>query len=166
MILTIVLVSLIVIGIGGWTSFYLFQKADGGATTLKEAKSSGDVRVVSNDALFVNESNEEAVLKEISQMHTYLNQLLGWGAWQSFDPTNKEEELRTQLMHIEKIIAPETRGPLKKDMERAANSIEKALEENDSTHLKMAHRIFHDLDVVMNDIVVDVYWGVTATYGK
>jgi hypothetical protein len=164
--LTIVLISLIIVWIGGWVGVYLFKKTESGPTSLADAKSNGNVRVVSNDVLFVNESNEEEVLMEIGKMHEYMNQLLGWGAWQSFDPKNKEDELQMRLKHIRTIIVPETRGPLKSDLERAADGIETALEMNESDKLLITHRIFHDLDVVMNDIVVDVYWGVTKTYGK
>ncbi|MCF6136287.1 hypothetical protein [Pseudalkalibacillus berkeleyi] len=105
-------------------------------------------------------------MREINLMHTYFNELLGWGAWQSIDPTNKEEQLGDRLKYIRKILVPETRGTLKNDLNRAADGIERAIDENDTKHLLVTHRIFHDLDVVMNDIVVDVYWGVTETYGK
>ncbi|WLD94172.1 hypothetical protein [Alkalihalobacillus sp. AL-G] len=143
----------------------LLKKADD-TTTLSEAKELGKVRSVSNDSIFANSSNEEEIYAEIGDIHGYLNELLGWGAWQAVNPEKMKGELIAKQEYIEEILVPETKGTLRDDLERAADGIGKAIETNDTQDMLITHRIFHDLDVVMNDIVVEDYWGVTETYGS
>ncbi|WP_408009640.1 hypothetical protein ACJROX_04885 [Pseudalkalibacillus sp. A8] len=166
LVMILSLLVIFIVGFGGWTGMYLLNKTNEGTETLADAKSSGEVRVVDNDALFVNGNKEEEFSREVAKMHAYFNKLLGWGAWRTFEPKNKDEELESQLEYINDILLAETSGSLAIDMERAAAGIEKALETNATKEMFITHRIFHDLDVVMNDNVAEDYWGVTTTFGK
>ncbi|WP_257349282.1 hypothetical protein [Pseudalkalibacillus decolorationis] len=161
-----VLSILFILVIGGWTSLSLLKDVnDEKASSLAEAKELGKVRAASSETIFVNSDKEGEIHAEIGQMHNYLNDLLGWGAWQSVNPDKMQEELETKHNYIVETLVPETKGTLKKDLLRAANGIQKALETNKVKSMFDTHRIFHDLDVVMNDIVVEDYWGVTETFG-
>ncbi|WP_261130030.1 hypothetical protein [Bacillus sp. Marseille-Q3570] len=162
----IISVSVIFIVVtGGWAGIQMFKKANDESITLADAKDNGEVRVVSEDTIFVN-GKEEEFSREVAKMHAYFNELLGWGGWRTFDPKSKDDELHSQLQYINTILLPETTGTLAKDMERAAEGIEEALKTNSTEELFISHRIFHDLDVVMNDNTAEDYWGVTTTYGK
>ncbi|MCF6411159.1 hypothetical protein [Pseudalkalibacillus salsuginis] len=166
LVMILSLLVIVIVGIGGWTSMYLLNKANESSETLADAKSNGEIRVVDHDAIFVDGNKEEEFSREVAKMHAYFNKLLGWGAWRTFEPKSKDEELESQLEYINDILLPETSGSLAVDMERAAKGIEKALETNTTEEMFITHRIFHDLDVVMNDNVAEDYWGATATYGK
>ena len=157
---------LLIIGCASWIGVALFKKADNGPVSLADAKSTGQVRAVTKDELLVDEKHQEEMAHEINKMHKYLNDLLGWGAWQSFKPVDKEEELKERMKYIREQLVPESKGTLKSDFNRAADGIESALEKDETKQMLITHRIFHDLDVVLNDTVVDVYWGVTETYGQ
>ncbi|WP_349409717.1 hypothetical protein [Pseudalkalibacillus sp. SCS-8] len=160
------LISLVVVGTSSFIGIYVLSEADEGPLTLGEARQNGSVRLVANESLLVNERKEEELMREVHAMHMYWNELLGWGAWKTFKPSEKKDALESKMKYIRTILVPETQGSLKKDLNRAADMIEEALKEDHTEKLRTTHRIFHDLDVVMNDIVVDVVWGVTETYGK
>ncbi|MGP4081786.1 hypothetical protein ACTWQL_17915 [Pseudalkalibacillus sp. R45] len=163
MIISAIVIFIVVIG--GWTGMQMLKKANDESVTLADAKNNGEVRVVSDDTIFVN-GKEEEFSREIAKMHAYFNELLGWGGWRTFDPKSKDDELQSQLQYINTILLPETTGTLATDMQRASEGIEKALETNTTEEMFITHRIFHDLDVVMNDNTADDYWGITTTYGK
>ncbi|WP_221568161.1 hypothetical protein [Alkalihalobacillus sp. TS-13] len=165
LVMIISVIVIFIVAIGGWAGMQMLKKANDESVTLADAKSNGEVRVVADDTIFVN-GKEEEFSREVAKMHAYFNELLGWGGWRTFDPDSKEEELQSQLQYINTILLPETTGTLATDMERAAKGIEAALKTNSTKELFITHRIFHDLDVVMNENTADDYWGITTTYGK
>jgi hypothetical protein len=133
--------------------------------SLEEAKQQGGVREVNRDDIVEEEGKAIGIEESITDFHAYFNKLLCWGAWRTLDPQSKQAQLTEKINEIEEDLLSETKGTLKADLQTAVNGINKAIETNDAKEMLVTHRIFHDLDAVMNGVEVNTYWGATETYG-
>jgi len=113
---------------------------------------------------FTSEEAETKVKAEIAAQHAFWNRTLGFGGINNLSVSKRSAELEERAAAIRANIIPHVRGALAADMEIALAGIENAKEDNRAEALRIVHRIFHDLDIVLNRYSGDTtYFGVTET---
>ncbi|WP_417897178.1 hypothetical protein ABN702_12485 [Bacillus haimaensis] len=116
---------------------------------------------------------EVTTLETLSVQHSYLNDITGWGGVETTNIRNlitsdewKELKAAVNWMKTEG-FAP---SKILNDMENAHGFILLVEREGDRTALRYLHRIFHDLDVTLNEVTEEegdtTIWGVTHAFGN
>ncbi|WP_156288675.1 hypothetical protein [Oceanobacillus salinisoli] len=121
-----------------------------------------------------NEANEESPSSEttgknvdenklIAEVHERLNEMTGWGRYQNFDFQDSNDLHRIEIImeRLERLIENSTDDVLLNDYTNAYLVVEKSLEEEDVEGVLHAHRIFHDLDIHLNDYDSNEIFGYT-----
>jgi hypothetical protein len=107
------------------------------------------------------------VKEEISIIHTYLNNKLCWGRYQSFNKGSNHWQDIEPTFHrftdnLDVMIAvAELNENLQADLIVARKAFTYALENEDNMTLLYLHRIFHDLDAEINNKNLDKF-GVSS----
>jgi flagellar basal body-associated protein FliL len=166
-ILTLILSLFIIGGIGTWGYYQLFGEQTTDDVDLPSKQEVTDAEKASGTAIY--QPTVKVPVTEIqgrlNEMHEYWNDELGYGKWNSYSFEVNTNELNQKVKEIREQILPFTAGPLKEDVETAANKIEVGLKDKNIDTLKMAHRIFHDLDITLNGYQsATTYWEVTETW--
>ncbi|MDR7073120.1 hypothetical protein [Fictibacillus barbaricus] len=164
-ILTVVLSLFLIGGVGTW-GFYTFY----GHRSLAgmDIPSKEDIKTVVKESgtdIYkpTIEVPESTINERINEMHDYWNQELGYGEWGHYNFKANREELKSKASEIETDILPYVSGPLQTDIEKAITYTRNGFEKKDIDSLKMAHRIFHDLDITLNDYKAGDFWNATKT---
>ncbi|MFC0559771.1 hypothetical protein [Halalkalibacter alkalisediminis] len=115
-----------------------------------------------------HEGQELAVKAIIAKQHEYLNELAGWGNAETVNSTQlKNDQNWKSLEEDIKWLQEQGFAESKviNDMENARDFFTMAMSTGDSMSVRYLHRIFHDLDALMNQQKVDRVWGVTHAFG-
>ncbi|MDM5315124.1 hypothetical protein QUF49_03900 [Fictibacillus sp. b24] len=166
-ILTLVLSFFIIGGFGTWGYYYLFG-----------AKSASDVNLPTNEEVEEAEKSsgveifkptievpKTEIQRRLNVMHEYWNSRLGYDQWNNYKVDTHTSELKKVENDIREKILPYVGGPLKTDIEVAIGKIERSIETKSVEPLKGVHRIFHDLDITLNDYQdASDFWEVTETF--
>ncbi|WP_157049907.1 hypothetical protein [Thalassobacillus sp. C254] len=176
------IIIVIVLGVliaGGWGSYSFLAGSfgDSGETTLSEAQDAGAISEQEMSDLIEEETDdseertseeiESEIKEEIARQHTYWNDLTGYGGLDSLSMDEAASSLEEQQEKIQDRLLPIATDSLKEDFKTADSHISAAIEDNNPEELRMVHRIFHDLDIVINDYSGDTnYFGVTETFGN
>lgn len=125
------------------------------------------------ESVIFQENKENQTLEVLSLQHKYLNNVTGWGGADTVDLRNlKTSDEWKELKSSVNWMKTEGFGPSKvrNDMENANALMILVEREDDRTALKYLHRIFHDLDVTLNEVTEDEgetnIWGVTQALGN
>jgi molecular chaperone GrpE (heat shock protein) len=91
----------------------------------------------------------------IRASHDKLNELVGWGGWNQKSQADKQAIMQEVIDRVDKVLAGGgvTDENLKQDFETAVELLKTSSANTDSGEREAikAHRIFHDLDVVVNN---------------
>ncbi|WP_100372021.1 hypothetical protein [Bacillus sp. FJAT-45037] len=114
------------------------------------------------------EGQEEKVKRVIADSHSYLNELTGWGRAESIDldelmNESKWSELSEDINWLTHEGLADSNAL--NDMKNA-RAFMYVIESGDRMSLRYLHRIFHDLDIALNDTDVERVWEVTHAFGK
>ncbi|MBH0169396.1 hypothetical protein [Fictibacillus sp. 18YEL24] len=162
-ILTLVLSFFIIGGLGTWGYYSVFNSAASvdapSDEELTEAEKS------SGTALFkpTIEVPKTEIQRRINVIHEFWNNELGYDKWSKYNIDTHTPVLNEIEIDIRNKILPYVAGPLKTDIENALKKIEKSKSSESVEPLKGVHRIFHDLDMSLNDYKASDYWDVTET---
>jgi hypothetical protein len=112
-------------------------------------------------------------LETLNVHHSYLNDITGWGGVETVNIRNliTSDEWK-ELKAAVNWMKTEGFGPSKilNDMENAHGFILLVEREGDRTALRYLHRIFHDLDVTLNEVTEEegdtTIWGHTHAFGN
>ncbi|KZE64258.1 hypothetical protein AWM68_14270 [Fictibacillus phosphorivorans] len=166
-ILTLVLSFFLIGGAGTLGYYYLFG-----------AKSASDVNLPTTEEVEAAEKSsgveifkptievpKTEIQRRLNVMHEYWNGRLGYDQWTSYKVGTHTSELKRIENNIREKILPYVGGPLQTDIENAIGKIERSIETKSVEPLKGVHRIFHDLDITLNDYSdASDFWEVTETY--
>ncbi|MDQ0340715.1 hypothetical protein J2S00_003541 [Caldalkalibacillus uzonensis] len=99
----------------------------------------------------------------IAQLHQRYNQLVGWGEYQRFNHPDNWDNVSFQA-DIEELeqLSEMSAGVLQQDFENMARLVAYAVHEKDVEALLYAHRVIHDLDVIINGYDEQIF-GYTHT---
>jgi hypothetical protein len=162
----------IIVGVVG---YHFFDYVDGGSlfssTTLASVQEI-EHQEYDKSVLYLPD-REVSTLEVISVQHKYLNNITGWGGADTVNLRNlKTSDEWKELKAAVNWLKKEGFAPSKvlNDMENA-NALIMLVERNDDrTSLKYLHRIFHDLDVQLNEVTEEEgetnIWGVTHAFGN
>lgn len=163
------------VSIVGVIGYHYYDYVDGGSlfssTTLASVQEIDHEEY--EDDIIYQENREKTTLEVISVQHKYLNNVTGWGGADTVNLRNlKTSDEWKELKAAVNWLKAEGFAPSKvwNDMENA-NALITLVERNeDRTALKYLHRIFHDLDVTLNEITEEQgetnIWGVTHALGN
>ena len=99
----------------------------------------------------------------IQQAHHFYNQTAGWGR---IDSLNCEEHRKFSQLLLNSLDVIKEKESLVKDFDRIRSLATFIIEkEKDKQNVVMLHRIFHDLDIDMNNYENEDYFEVT-NYGE
>ncbi len=155
-IVAVVLISVVV------TTFNIFVNPEGEMVTEEQ-------QVITTSNVVITENDEElqieettSVKKEISRLHSLLNQTVGWNGYRTFNWESGEDSIATMQQKVDVIKANTEDVNLKQDMAHMMASIMIGVENKDADGLIYAHRIIHDLDYFVNGANSDgVIYNVT-----
>ncbi|PYZ95046.1 hypothetical protein CR194_05900 [Salipaludibacillus keqinensis] len=121
-----------------------------------------------DEAVAYQSDQEERVNNIILKQHNYLNDKAGWGGAESFDHEELQNDedwqaLRDDINYLKNDGFAESKILI--DMKNA-HSMADLVENGDSMALRFLHRIFHDLDMDINETDADRYWNVTHAFGS
>lgn len=99
----------------------------------------------------------------IQQAHNFYNQTAGWGR---IDSLNWEEQKRFCQILLNSLDVIQEKESLVKDFERIRSLTTTVIEKDrDKQNVVMLHRIFHDLDIYINNYENEDFFEVT-NYGE
>ncbi|WP_096439383.1 hypothetical protein [Alteribacter populi] len=132
---------------------------------LSEKEDSQAAQAVAVD---YQEGMEEKTKTTLANVHEYLNQLTGWGQIESINMEllivgEQWKKFKDDLRFLEQQgFAPSLTH---QDIVTAGELVEAAEESGDREALRFIHRIFHDLDIHINETDGDT-WGTTEAFGS
>ncbi|MFC4558977.1 hypothetical protein ACFO3D_12315 [Virgibacillus kekensis] len=163
--------SVIVVTIIG-SALFFFTVLDLNAGAIFGGDDAADtVEEPSDETLEKVEEVQDTVGKEhsdigqfVAEMHEFYNETTGYGAIESLDWENQRAKAEEILNMLEKQIPAVENKPLKADLERIRGLANAAIENKDKADIKLLHRMFHDLDIALNEYkAYDQIWNVTET---
>ncbi len=166
-ILTLVLSFFFIGGFGTWGYYYLFGPKSASNLNLPSSEEVEAAEKSSGIEIFkpTIEVPKTEIQRRLNVMHEYWNGRLGYDQWNNYKVVTHTSELKKVKIDIQDKILPYVAGPLQTDIEDAIGKIERSIETNSVEPLKGVHRIFHDLDITLNDYQdASDFWEVTETY--
>lgn len=111
----------------------------------------------------VGKDNPEAG-KFISKTHDFYNETTGYGAIAALDWDQQQERANKILKVLEEMIPKVNSEALKNDLKRIQELAQKVTHEKTTDDVRYLHRMFHDLDIALNNYNgYDKIWHVTKT---
>ncbi|WP_144697893.1 hypothetical protein [Fictibacillus phosphorivorans] len=164
-ILTLVLSFFIIGGLGTWGYYSLFGPNSAASVDAPSDEELTEAEKSSGTALFkpTIEVPKTEIQRRINVIHEFWNGELGYDKWSKYNIDTHTPVLKDIEIDIRNKILPYVAGPLKADVENALSKIEKSMSSESVEPLKGVHRIFHDLDMSLNDYKASDYWDVTET---
>lgn len=103
----------------------------------------------------------------VSDMHDFYNETTGYGGISSLDWDRQTEKAAYSRSVIDELLPEVSNEALKTDLQYIKNLALQAEKERNSDQVRKLHRMFHDLDIALNDYDgYDKIWGVTKTLDK
>ncbi len=100
----------------------------------------------------------------VSNTHDFYNNTTGYGDIESLDWDQQQERAKQILTSLEKLLPSVKNEPLKQDLQRIQNLANAVKDEKDKEKVRYLHRMFHDLDIALNNYkAYDRIWNVTQT---
>ncbi|MBN3554245.1 hypothetical protein JYA63_08220 [Fictibacillus nanhaiensis] len=163
--LTLVLSFFIIGGLGTWGYYSLFGPNSVASVDTPTDEELSEAEKSSGTALFkpTIEVPKTEIQRRINVIHEFWNGELGYDKWSKYNIDTHTPVLKDIESDIRNKILPYVAGPLKVDIETALSKIEKSMSSESVEPLKGVHRIFHDLDISLNDYKASDYWDVTET---
>ncbi|MFC0236437.1 hypothetical protein [Fictibacillus phosphorivorans] len=164
-ILTLVLSFFIIGGVGTWGYYSLFGPNSAASVDAPSDEELTEAERSSGTALFkpTIEVPKTEIQRRINVIHEFWNGELGYDKWSKYKIDTHTPVLNEIEIEIRNKILPYVAGPLQTDIENALSKIEKSMTSESVEPLKGVHRIFHDLDMSLNNYKASDYWDVTET---
>ncbi|QKY68343.1 hypothetical protein [Lentibacillus sp. CBA3610] len=109
----------------------------------------------------VGEENQD-LGQFVSDTHDFYNETTGYGGISSLDWDRQREEANLILNTLEDKLPEVEDNVLQADLERIRELANGVINEKESGHVRTLHRMFHDLDIAMNDYnTYDKIWNAT-----
>ncbi|MBT2216442.1 hypothetical protein KK120_11485 [Virgibacillus dakarensis] len=129
----------------------------------KEAKAKETVDKVEEVQDTVGQSHKE-IGKFVSDMHDFYNETTGYGAINSLDWDEQTKQAEKVSVGIDEEITSVKSDVLRTDLEHIKQTADTVLSKKTTDSVRNLHRLFHDLDIALNDYNgYDKIWGVTET---
>ncbi|SDL90948.1 hypothetical protein [Sediminibacillus halophilus] len=117
------------------------------------------------------EETRESVGKEyedvgdfVAETHDFYNDTTGYGRIDNLDWSEQETEAEEIITVLDDMLPKVEDDALKSDLEKIQQLATSAVEDDDKKTIRSLHRMFHDLDIALNDYQgTDKIWGVTNT---
>lgn len=108
--------------------------------------------------------DQETVSDFIAQMHQFYNETTGYGAINSLDWEEQRKHAKEVVEAVDEHLSDIDDEALVKDLKYIKKLAEEALEYEKKSSIRDLHRMFHDLDVALNNYdEYDKIWNVTET---
>lgn len=168
-------INLLLVFIIGIVGYHFFDYVDEGS--LFSSTTLASVQEIEHneyeDSILFQSNRELTTLETLSVQHIFLNDITGWGGVETINLRNlitsdqwKELKAAVNWMRTEG-FAP---SKVLNDMENAHGFILLVERNGDRTALRYLHRVFHDLDVILNEVKEEeadtTIWGVTHAFGN
>ncbi|MFD1361774.1 hypothetical protein [Lentibacillus salinarum] len=100
----------------------------------------------------------------VSDAHDFYNETTGYGAISSLDWSEQREEADVILETLDAELPDVTDETLQDDLEHIQELAENVKNEEESEVIRDLHRMFHDLDIALNNYnTYDKIWNATET---
>ncbi|SFB28921.1 hypothetical protein SAMN04488072_11363 [Lentibacillus halodurans] len=100
----------------------------------------------------------------VSDTHDFYNETTGYGGISSLDWDEQRKEANAILEILDEELPDVEDGALQEDLEHIQELANAVMNEEDSSRVRSLHRIFHDLDIALNDYnTYDKIWNATET---
>ena len=100
----------------------------------------------------------------VSEKHAFYNDTTGYGAINSLNWEDQFQQAKNVEEKINDLLQTVENEPLKKDLSKIQQLAQRVQKEKDATIIRDLHRMFHDLDIALNDYSqYDKIWDVTET---
>ncbi|WP_053220140.1 hypothetical protein [Virgibacillus senegalensis] len=100
----------------------------------------------------------------IAEAHDFYNDTTGYGRIDNLDWSEQEKEAEEILVVLDETIPKVEDEALKSDLEKIDQLADAAVENENKKTIRSLHRMFHDLDIALNDYKgTNKIWGVTNT---
>ncbi|WP_010529721.1 hypothetical protein [Lentibacillus jeotgali] len=111
----------------------------------------------------VGEANQD-IGQFVSETHDFYNETTGYGGISSLDWNEQEKRANTILSTLDEEIANINDEALTKDLKQIQGLANAVKNEEKTENIRTLHRMFHDLDIALNDYnAYDVIWNATNT---
>ncbi|WP_223700607.1 hypothetical protein [Sutcliffiella deserti] len=168
-------INLLLLFIVGLVGYHFFDFVEDGS--LFSSTTLASVQEIEHkeyeESILYQDGREVTALETLTIQHSYLNDITGWGGVETVNLRNlitsdEWKELKVSVNWMkEEGFAP---SKILNDMENAHGLILLVERNGDRTALRYLHRIFHDLDVHLNEVKEDKgetnIWGVTHALGN
>ncbi|GAA0594562.1 hypothetical protein GCM10009001_08350 [Virgibacillus siamensis] len=157
-LLTIAASSLFFFNVFGFSSLF-----DGQASGADEPISKETREKVEEISETVGNSHQQ-VGTFVSKTHDFYNDTTGYGDIASLDWEQQQKRAEKILASLDKFFPGVKQGDLKSDLKRIRDLAKSVKTEQDKEKVRYLHRMFHDLDIALNNYkAYDKIWGVTET---
>lgn len=158
-VLTLVASSLFFFNLFGLGSSFFGGSASGSDEPIsKEEKEK--VRQVNEK---VGKSHQQ-IGEFVSNSHDFYNDTTGYGDIESLDWDKQQERAGKILTSLDELLPNVKDKDLRSDLQRIQELAAKVKDNNDKEKVRYLHRIFHDLDIALNNYkAYDRIWNVTET---
>lgn len=165
--LSVILVTII----GSFLFFSNMLNLDIKSIFTGDKNAEGNEEPVSEETLEKVEEVQETVGKDhadigqfIAEIHDFYNETTGYGSIASVDWEEQQDQANNILSTLDEKLPNVKDDALKTDIEQIQELANKAIDEQETDHVRNLHRMFHDLDIALNNYNgYDTIWKVTET---
>ncbi len=165
--LSVILVTIV----GSFLFFFNMLNLDIKSIFTGEKNAEGNEEPVSEETLEKVEEVQETVGKDhaevgqfVAKTHDFYNETTGYGSIASLDWEEQKNQATSILGTLEEKLPNVKDDALTTDLERIQELAKKAISEQETEYVRNLHRMFHDLDIALNNYNgYDTIWKVTET---
>ncbi|GGK02267.1 hypothetical protein GCM10007063_25710 [Lentibacillus kapialis] len=140
----------------------MFSDSDDQATASDEL-SDETVEKVEEVRDTVGKENK-SIGRFVSETHDFYNETTGYGGMSSLDWKKQTKKANTIRSTLDEKMRNVNDKALTKDLERIRELAKAVVNTENKENVRMLHRMFHDLDIALNDYnAYDVIWNATNT---
>lgn len=166
-ILSVILVTII----GSFLFFFNIFNLDIKSIFSSEKNADGNEEPVSEETMEKVEEVQKTVGKDhtdigkfVAEMHDFYNETTGYGRIASLDWEEQKDQANNILSTLDEKLSNVKDDALRADIERIKGLAKRAINEQETEHVRNLHRMFHDLDIALNNYNgYDTIWKVTET---
>ncbi|TFJ92737.1 hypothetical protein [Lentibacillus salicampi] len=102
----------------------------------------------------------------VSETHDFYNETTGYGGISSLDWDRQKDEANAILTTLDEKLPDVDNEALTNDLEQIQKLANAVVKEENTEDVRNLHRMFHDLDIALNDYhAYDKIWNATETLG-
>lgn len=121
------------------------------------------IEIVENLQATIGRDNKEVGLF-ISETHHFYNRTTGYGAINSIEWNEQRNRATEVITIIDDLLPTVDNDALENDLKQIRQLAEQVMNDKESTLIRDLHRMFHDLDIALNNYDgYDKIWNVTET---